>query len=158
VWWGGKSCGFCIRFSLSCRSLLVRIAITQIGTAVAITVNQFQPTSYFIISRRRPVSSLVLMQLDVLSGRSRDFELFDWLSGFWPAAAAGTGLVVLGWLAVRWANLSIQQVDPGESDRQMLQALEEMKQGGELSDGEFRLIKGRLANRLSSLPMRPANT
>lgn len=103
------------------------------------------------------MSSLVLMQLDVLSGRSREFELVDWLSGFWPAAAAGAGLVVLGWLAVRWANGAIQQVDPGESDRQMLQALEEMKQGGDLSDGEFRLIKGRLANRLSTLPVRPGN-
>lgn|GEM_PF-4816886 len=104
------------------------------------------------------MSSLVLMQLDVLSGRSRNFQLSDWLSGFWPAAAAGAGLVVLGWLAVRWANRAMQQVDPGESDRQMLQALEELKQGGKLSDGEFRLIKGRLANRLSNLPLHPAST
>jgi hypothetical protein len=97
------------------------------------------------------------MQMDVLS-RRREFDPLEWLSGFWPAAAAGVGLVVVGWLAVRWATRVIEQADPGESDRQMLQAIEEMKQGGNLSEGEFRLIKGQLATRLSTLPPRTATS
>lgn len=100
------------------------------------------------------MNSLLLLQLDMLS-RRREFDLLEWLSGFGPAAAAGVGLLVAGWIAVRWASRAIEQADPGESDRQMLQAIEEMKQGGDLTEGEFRLIKGRLAGRLSNLAALP---
>jgi len=96
------------------------------------------------------VNSLLLLQLDMLS-RRQEFDLLNWLWGFGPAAAAGVGVVVAGWLAVRWASRAIEQPDPSESDQQMLQAIEELKQGGELSEVEFRLIKGQLAGRLSNL-------
>ncbi len=99
------------------------------------------------------MTSLLLTQLEMLS-RRRQFDPLEWLSGFWPAALAGVGLVVAGWLAVRWATRATEQSDPGETDRQMLQAIEDMKRGGDLSEVEFRLIKGRLAGRLSSLSAR----
>lgn len=100
------------------------------------------------------MNSLLLLQLDLLS-RRREFDPLEWLSGFGPAVAAGVGLVMAGWIAVRWASRAIEQADPGESDRQMLQAIEELKRGGDLSEGEFRLIKGRLAGRLSNLAPLP---
>ncbi|MFM7055703.1 MAG: hypothetical protein ACKO2P_02145 [Planctomycetota bacterium] len=101
--------------------------------------------------------SLLLVQLEMLS-RRREFDPLDWLTGFWPMALAALGLVVAGWLAVRWANRVIEDPDPGETDRQMLQAIEDIRQGGDLSEDEFRLIKGRLAGRLSSLSSHPGAT
>lgn len=63
---------------------------------------------------------------------------------------AASCLVVVIWIIVRLVSRVNEDVDPAEADREMLQALNDLRRGGDLTDDEFRLIKGQITNRLNT--------
>ena len=71
---------------------------------------------------------------------------WDWsvpelpVDNWWFCAAVLIVLVVSIWA---------EDIDPAETDRQMLTAVSELRSQGELTTEEFRSIKSRLVNRLS---------
>lgn len=69
----------------------------------------------------------------------------SWLQMF---AAAGF-LVVLVWGIVRLAARLNEKVDPAEADKEMLRVLHELRREGDLTDDEFRSIKGQISSRLN---------
>jgi hypothetical protein len=69
-----------------------------------------------------------------------------WL-GFLTTAAC---LVILIWATVRLVAKVNEDVDPAESDREMLQAINELHREGDLTEDEFRSIKSQLVTRLST--------
>jgi hypothetical protein len=71
----------------------------------------------------------------------------SWTS-FLIAAAC---LVVVIWIIVRLVSQVNEDVDPAEADREMLQALSDLRREGDLTEDEFRLIKGQITNRLSTV-------
>ena len=93
------------------------------------------------------MSPLILMQLNRIPRRD-SFELVSWLTGFWPALAAGCVLLIVGWLLLRWVSGMLSDNDSEVSDRQMWSAIDGLRAEGELTDAELRLIRGRLAARL----------
>lgn len=61
-------------------------------------------------------------------------------------------LVCLIWVIARLTTTVTDDIDPAEIDRQMLTAVNELHSQGELSEEEYRSIKGRLVTRLSNKP------
>jgi len=59
-------------------------------------------------------------------------------------------LVVVVWGIIRLVSRVNEDVDPAEADREMLLALNDLRRGGDLTDDEFRLIKGQITTRLST--------
>jgi hypothetical protein len=64
---------------------------------------------------------------------------------------ATSSLIVVIWIIVRLVSRVNEDVDPAEADREMLQALNDLRRGGDLTDDEFRLIKGQITNRLNTV-------
>ncbi len=64
--------------------------------------------------------------------------------------AAAACLVVLIWAIVRLLAKVNDDVDPAEADREMLQAINDLRREGDLTEDEFRSIKGQLVTRLGS--------
>jgi len=63
---------------------------------------------------------------------------------------AAACLVIMVWGIVRLVTRVNEDVDPAEADREMLQALDDLRRGGDLTEDEFRLIKGQITSRLST--------
>ena len=70
--------------------------------------------------------------------------------GWWQFLAATGCLVVLIWAIVRLIASVNEDVDPAEADREMLQAINDLRREGDLTEVEFRSIKGQLVTRLST--------
>ena len=58
------------------------------------------------------------------------------------------GLIIFVWVIVRLITRVTDDTDPAETDRQMLSTISELHRKGDLSQEEFRSIKGRLVERL----------
>jgi len=59
-------------------------------------------------------------------------------------------LVLFIWAVTRLTTAGTEDIDPAEVDRQMLTAVSELRSRGELTNEEFRSIKGRLVERLAT--------
>lgn len=59
-------------------------------------------------------------------------------------------LVLFIWAVTRLTTSGTEDIDPAEIDRQMLTAVSELRSRGELTNEEFRSIKGRLVERLAT--------
>lgn len=64
---------------------------------------------------------------------------------------ATSSLIVVIWIIVRQVSRVNEDVDPAEADREMLQALNDLRREGDLTDDEFRLIKRQITNRLNTV-------
>lgn len=58
-------------------------------------------------------------------------------------------LVFVIWAVARFTTSVSKDIDPAETDRQMLTAVRDLKTEGELSEEEYRSIKSRLVDRLT---------
>ena len=67
-----------------------------------------------------------------------------------PLLIAVACLVVVVWAIVRLVSRVNEDVDPAEADREMLQALNDLRREGDLTEDEFRSIKGQITGRLHS--------
>ena len=69
----------------------------------------------------------------------------------WSQFLFATGcLVVLIWSIVRFVSRVHEDVDPAESDQDMLIAISELRRQGDLSEDEYRSIKCQLLARMST--------
>ena len=71
---------------------------------------------------------------------------FTW----WQFLTAAACLVVLIWLIVRFVSGVHEDVDPAESDQDMLNAISELRREGDLTEDEYRSIKSQLMGRMST--------
>ena len=79
----------------------------------------------------------------LLNGPGEDLtELLAWSAAFLAA------LVVLIWAIVRVRSRYRDDDDPAAADRSMLLGLGDLRRRGDLSESEYRSIKGRLIHRL----------
>ena len=67
-----------------------------------------------------------------------------------PLLIAAACLIVVVWAIVRLASRVNEDVDPAEADREMLQALNDLRREGDLTEDEFRSIKGQITGRLQA--------
>jgi hypothetical protein len=81
----------------------------------------------------------------------------DWLNllqlpdfTWWQFLFAAACLVVLIWSIVRFVSRVHEDVDPAECDQDMLNAISELRRQGDLSEDEYRSIKGQLMARMST--------
>lgn len=75
--------------------------------------------------------------------------LWDKLTGSsWQFVALGVVIVVAVWLIVRVRAWSRDGEDPAAAEHQMLSHLAELRREGNLSEEEYRSIKGRLARKI----------
>jgi hypothetical protein len=77
------------------------------------------------------------------------WKLLQPMIGWWQVLAAGACLVVLVWGIFRLMSRANEGVDPAEADRELLEAINELRFEGDLSESEFRTIKGQLVARLN---------
>ena len=61
-------------------------------------------------------------------------------------------LIIFIWLIARLVTRATEDSDPAEVDRQMLTAINDLRRKGDLSQEEFRSIKGQLVDRLHEGP------
>ena len=74
---------------------------------------------------------------------------WDKLSGSaWTFVGLGVFVVVAVWLVVRIRAWSRDGEDPAAADHRMLSHLAELRREGNISEEEYRSIKGRLATRI----------
>ena len=71
---------------------------------------------------------------------------FTW----WQFLFAAACLVVLIWSIVRFVSRVHEDLDPAESDQDMLNAISELRREGDLTEDEYRSIKNQLMGRMSS--------
>ncbi|MDA1233041.1 MAG: hypothetical protein O2856_19930 [Planctomycetota bacterium] len=71
---------------------------------------------------------------------------FNW----WQFLFATLCLVALIWSIVRLISRVHEDVDPAESDQDMLNAISEMRREGDLTEDEYRSIKSQLMGRMIS--------
>lgn len=81
----------------------------------------------------------------------------DWLDllhlpefNWWQFLFAAACLVVLIWSIVRVVSRVHEDVDPAETDQDMLNAISELRREGDLTEDEYRSIKSQLMGRMSS--------
>ena len=81
----------------------------------------------------------------------------DWLDllhlpefNWWQFLFAAACLVVLIWSIVRFISRVHEDVDPAESDQDMLNAISELRREGDLTEDEYRSIKSQLMGRMST--------
>lgn len=80
---------------------------------------------------------------------------FTW----WQFLFAAACLVVLIWSIVRFISRVHEDVDPAESDQDMLSAISELRAEGDLTEDEYRSIKSQLMGRMSAaLPAKQKET
>lgn len=70
----------------------------------------------------------------------------SWLELLGAAAC----LVVVIWAILRLVSRVNEDVDPAEADKEMLQALMDLRREGQVSEDEFRSIKGQIVSRLNT--------
>ena len=92
------------------------------------------PSEYFWLSRK--TDWWKLLQLPDIS----------WI----PLLIAASFLVVVIWAIVRLVSRVNEDVDPAEADREMLLALNDLRREGDLTEDEFRSIKGQITGRLQA--------
>lgn len=83
------------------------------------------------------------------------WKLPEWdiseLTNSWLALAVGAVvLVIFIWWIARLSTHAAEDIDRAELDRQMLTAVSDLRSQGELTQEEYRSIKGRLVERLAS--------
>lgn len=79
------------------------------------------------------------------------YDMLNWPLSSWMFFLAGlVGLIVLIWLVVRLIARVNEDSDPAEADRDMLLTLAELRREGDLTQEEFRSIKSRLIQRMST--------
>ncbi len=71
---------------------------------------------------------------------------FNWWQFLFTAAC----LVVLIWSIVRFVSRAHEDVDPAETDQDMLNTISELRREGDLSEDEYRSIKSQLMGRMSN--------
>lgn len=96
--------------------------------------DQRLPSEFFWLSRK--TDWWKLLQLPDIS----------WL----PLLIAGACLIVVVWVIVRLISRVNEDVDPAETDREMLLALNDLRREGDLTEDEFRSIKGQITGRLQA--------
>jgi hypothetical protein len=69
---------------------------------------------------------------------------------WWQLLFAAAGVVVVIWSILRLAARVNEDVDPAEADREMLEALNDLRREGDLTEDEFRSIKGQITGRLKA--------
>ena len=81
----------------------------------------------------------------------------DWLDllqlpdfTWWQFLFAAACLVLLIWQIARFISRVHEDVDPAESDQDMLNAISELRREGDLTEDEYRSIKSQLMGRMSS--------
>ena len=81
----------------------------------------------------------------------------DWLDllqlpdfTWWQFLFAAACLVFLIWQIARFISRVHEDVDPAESDQEMLNAISELRREGDLTEDEYRSIKRQLMGRMSS--------
>lgn len=81
----------------------------------------------------------------------------DWLDllhlpdlSWWHFLIALLCLVVLVWSIVRLVSRVNEDVDPAESDQEMLSAISELRREGDLTEDEYRSIKSQLMGRMNT--------
>ena len=67
-----------------------------------------------------------------------------------PLLIAAACLIVVVWAIVRLVSRVNEDVDPAEADREMLMALNDLRREGDLTEDEFRSIKGQITGRLQA--------
>ncbi|MFN9721405.1 MAG: hypothetical protein ACK58L_22125, partial [Planctomycetota bacterium] len=100
----------------------------------------------------------------LVQGKKVDiWEMLDLQDIGWVELLGAAALmVVMIWAILRFVSRVNEDVDPAEADREMLQALMDLRREGQVSEDEFRSIKGHLVGRLntqwnaSSRPGKPA--
>lgn len=70
------------------------------------------------------------------------------IDSWWFFGSVMTGLVIAIALVIRFVSSKTDDIDPVEIDRQMLSSVRELTRTGEITDDEYRSIKGRLVERL----------
>lgn len=70
------------------------------------------------------------------------------IDSWWFFGAVLTTLVVAIALVIRFVSSTTDDIDPVEIDRQMLSSVRELTRTGEITDDEYRSIKGQLVERL----------
>lgn len=70
------------------------------------------------------------------------------VDSWWFFGAVLTALVVAIGLIIRFVSSKTDDIDLVEVDRQMLSSVRELTKTGEITDDEYRSIKGRLVERL----------
>lgn len=91
--------------------------------------------------------------VDVLAVAAK-WKLPEWnieyLSESWLSISIGAIVLIISiWWIARLTARATEDIDRAEVDRQMLTTLTELKTQGELTNEEFRSIKGRLVERLA---------
>lgn len=81
----------------------------------------------------------------------------DWLDllqlpdiSWWKFLFATACLVILIWSVVRFVSRIHEDVDPAESEQDMLNAISELRRQGDLTEDEYRSIKSQLVDRIST--------
>ncbi len=98
-----------------------------------------------MIAAKRTIDWLDLLQL----------PNFTWLQFLFAAAC----LVVLIWQIARFISRVDEDIDPAESDEDMLNTISELRREGDLTEAEYRSIKSQLMGRMrSTFSSRPKDT
>ncbi|MFN5896199.1 MAG: hypothetical protein ACK48Y_01650, partial [Planctomyces sp.] len=79
----------------------------------------------------------------LLLAQRRRYDPFQTLWSWLPLLIAAVVLVLLIWAILRILSKMNEDVDPAEADREMLQALRDLRREGDLSEDEFRSIRGK---------------
>lgn len=91
----------------------------------------------------------VILQMVARSRTNGGWEEFLQFVSWWPVLVAAVGLILLIWAILHFVARANEGVDPAEADRQMLLAMNELRREGDLSESEFRSIKGQLVSRFN---------
>lgn len=130
--------------SLVCRRQPCQDVFLQFGTAIA-----FQNSGDTQQGKEHEVMESVGFLLSV---KRRRYDSFQSLESWLPLLIAAVVLIVLIWAILKFLSKMHEDVDPAEADREMLQALRDLRREGDLTEDEFRSIRGKLSNRLNTLP------
>jgi hypothetical protein len=91
----------------------------------------------------------VIFQMAVRNRTNGGWEEFLQFVSWWPVMVAAVALILLIWAILHFVARANEGVDPAEADRQMLLAMNELRREGDLSESEFRSIKGQLVSRFN---------
>lgn len=77
------------------------------------------------------------------------------IDSWWFFGAVLAGLIIAIALVIRFVSSETDDIDPVEIDRQMLSSVRELTRTGEITEDEYRSIKGRLVDRLKDAEDEP---
>lgn len=99
----------------------------------------------------RFLSRAVITEFFWLSRKTDWWKLLQLPDISWlPLLIGAACVVVVVWAIVRLVSRVNEDVDPAEADREMLQALHDLRREGDLTEDEFRSIKGQITGRLQA--------